>query len=89
MNTTMTCTTDISCAYDVPMETNQTIKMRKQDGIFITAEKDFAVMNDSRNWWIVAPMIDGQVEFGSTDSFFINGTYRDAVNLIKDLRKAI
>jgi hypothetical protein len=68
------------------METNQNIKMNKTNGIFITAEQDFAVMNDSRNWWIVSPMTDGEVEFGSTDSFFINGTYRDAVNFIKELR---
>lgn len=72
------------------MNTSTTpIKMRKQDGIFITTEQDFAVMNDSRNWWIVAPIIDGEVQYGSTDSCFINGTYRDAVNHIKDLRTAI
>jgi hypothetical protein len=82
----MTCIADISCAYDGHMETNQTIKMHKADGIFITAENDFAVMHDSRNWWIVAPIIDGAVQYGSNNSAFINGTYRDAVNHIAELR---
>ena len=60
--------------------------MRKADGIFITAENDFAVMHDSRNWWIIAPIIDGAVQYGSNHSVFINGTYRDAVAHINEMR---
>jgi hypothetical protein len=63
------------------------VKMSRENGIYVTAERDYAVMNDCRNWWIVVPIINDEVQYGSLDSTHINGTYQDAVNHITTIRK--
>ena len=60
--------------------------MVKQGRIYITAEGDYAVANDSRNWWIIIPVVDGVVQHGSLDEEFIMGTYRTAVDYISVVR---
>lgn len=62
------------------------IKMVRKNHIFETSEGDYAVANDSRNWWIIIPIIDGVVQHGSMDQVFIEGKYADAVNYIHTVR---
>ena len=54
------------------------VSLRRQNKIWFTPNNDFAVINDSRNWWIIAPVIDGVVQYGSLDQHYIQGAYSDA-----------
>lgn len=63
------------------------IKMIRKDHIFETVEGDYAVAHDSRNWWIIIPITDGIVQYGSLDAVYVNGSYRDAVDYIPVVRQ--
>ncbi len=64
---------------------NKGDNMKKCGKYFINKEATYAVMNDCRNWWIVCPIIDGQIDIGSERAVFVNGTYADAVATVKEL----
>lgn len=61
--------------------------MKKQGNYFINKEGTFAVMNDCRHWWIICPIIDGQIDIGSEKALFVNGSYADAVATVEELSK--
>ena len=76
---------NVYTGYQEPL--NKGDNMKKSGKYFINEEATFAIMNDCRNWWIVCPIIEGQIDIGSDQALFVNGTYADAVATVKEMSK--
>lgn len=66
---------------------NSKIKMIRRNHIYETAEGDYALANDSRNWWIIYPIVNGEIQVTDEDTIWIDGKYADAVNYIHTVRE--
>jgi hypothetical protein len=64
---------------------NAHMKKHTDRGAYVDSTNRFALVNTDRNWWAIIPVVENVIQYGDTQTEYVNGTYKQVVNYLHTL----